>query len=599
MKKEYAINNFYQGGYSSLNKESIYSTGYSAPAHLLGASTKPDTANQIAQITSLLNQGIIPIEVGAIVPQAFETIPKQHFKEMNRMAKLTGAKLSLHAPLVEPSGIGQQGYDVTERLMAENQFKDVVEKAMDLNDKGGTSVTFHPLGQQMLPGREYIKTKDGKKLQRLAIINQETGQIGQAKEEYKFYPGENLDKGVLHNPIKDINTYNNSEWVNKLTNLESFKKHADEIIEESLPSLMPILSKKIKEGESLNLTPEQQASARKLEKADIFLHNVETSLNNLFHNAWKYSTDEESKKILKGLSENWAKKSEEELRSSKTSTELIVKKAQLLDDTILSLKQVRKPPRLFVPLDEYATEKAAETFANVAVHANEVAKKQGKNPVQINIENLFPGTTFGYAEQMDKLITTSRDKFVDKLKEKGFEQKQAEKKAQEIIGMTFDLGHLNLAKKYGYEDEDLRKEAEQIAKHVKHVHVTDNFGFADSHLAPGMGNVPTKILLEELEKQRVKDPTKIVEAGGVVQHFNQSPLTYALEGMNSNVYSEGVGPYWSQTIGLYQGYGGEMGTFLPNTHYETFGAGFSMLPRELGGAKPGAQGSRMSGRGME
>jgi len=38
---------------------------------------------------------------------------------------------------------------------------------------------------------------------------------------------------------------------------------------------------------------------------------------------------------------------------------------------------------------------------------------------------------------------------------------------------------------------------------------------------------------------------------------------------------------------------------LPQVNYETFGAGFSRLPAELGGQFPGAQGSRMSGRPME
>jgi len=38
---------------------------------------------------------------------------------------------------------------------------------------------------------------------------------------------------------------------------------------------------------------------------------------------------------------------------------------------------------------------------------------------------------------------------------------------------------------------------------------------------------------------------------------------------------------------------------LPQVNYETMGAGFSMLPSELGGQRGGARGNRMSGRGME
>jgi len=40
---------------------------------------------------------------------------------------------------------------------------------------------------------------------------------------------------------------------------------------------------------------------------------------------------------------------------------------------------------------------------------------------------------------------------------------------------------------------------------------------------------------------------------------------------------------------------------LPQISYETFGAGFSQLPAELGGSRQGnaGQGSRMSGKPME
>jgi sugar phosphate isomerase/epimerase len=71
-------------------------------------------------------------------------------------------------------------------------------------------------------------------------------------------------------------------------------------------------------------------------------------------------------------------------------------------------------------------------------------------------------------------------------------ESDAKKKAQEIIGVTFDLGHANINKKYGFTDKDIIKEAEALAKNVKHVHLADNFGYNDSHLPPGMGNVATR-----------------------------------------------------------------------------------------------------------
>jgi hypothetical protein len=65
------------------------------------------------------------------------------------------------------------------------------------------------------------------------------------------------------------------------------------------------------------------------------------------------------------------------------------------------------------------------------------------------------------------------------------------------------------------------------------------------------------------------------------------------------MYSTGPGPYWNQSIGLHQDYLGGYGQILPDINFQTFGAGFSQLPMELGGQRPGAQGSRMSGNPME
>ena len=153
-KGNYTINNIYQGGYSSLepNYGDIF-TGYHVSARELGAPTKPDTANQIQQVNMLLNQGIIPIEVGALSPEVFDQIPKQHFKEINRMAKLAGAEVSVHAPIIEASGITDQGWSESERQLAENQLKNVIDRTAPLNEKGKMSITIHGAGK--IPGAEY------------------------------------------------------------------------------------------------------------------------------------------------------------------------------------------------------------------------------------------------------------------------------------------------------------------------------------------------------------------------------------------------------------------------------------------------------------
>ena len=618
-KEDYTVSNIYQGGYSSLKPSygDVF-TGYHVAARELGAPTKPDTANQIQQVNQLLNQGIVPIEVGTIDPKVFDSIPKQHFKEINRMTKLTGAKISVHAPLIEPSGMGEQGWSETNRELAERQLNDVVEKSIEMDDKGGMPITIHSSG---LPGTEYQMTPEGKKIDKLIVVDQETGKPVQALEgERKFYPdmlelksgieekmqrGEitrqeiaqnkekyfeeiPLDKGKIYTPQQELKILNDSKWDNELTQLTFNKENADRIISENIMQIPENVLKETFENleKRKALNPIQQQAYGHLQNAKAYLKDTQQHLSGLFDKAYKYGTDEE-KKFLKEASKEFQNELPEGIN--------LAKESKALQGLMINLEQVN--PKLFVPVEEFAIDKSSQTFANVAFNA--LKKHKDKTP-KISIENMFPGMAFASGEGMNKLITESKQKFVEKAISEGYSNSEAKEQADKLIGMTLDVGHLNIAKKKGFKDKDLLKEVEQIAKHVKHIHLTDNFGYDDSHLPPGMGNVPFKEILEKLEKAgTLKGTRKIVEAGGFVQHFGTSPYPIALEAMGSPIYSMQMSPYWNQAIGLQQGYSSGYGQMLTKINYETFGAGFSQLPTELGGQAQGAEGGRISGRPME
>jgi hypothetical protein len=587
MAKEggYRISDIYEGGYSSFEPSygSLF-TGYRVAANELGAPTKPDTANQIQQVNQLLNQGIVPIEVGTLDPKVFEQIPRQHFKEINRIIKLSGGKVSVHAPLIEPSGIGEQGWSESNRQLAEKELKEVIEKSYELDPTGNIPVTIHSAG---IPGREYEMTKDGKKLQRLIVINQESGQMAPIDEEVKYYPHlENVRKGEVKNPMEEVRVLNASEWDRALSQLTFYKEGADKLISENAPIIQEI-SKEIGKGvEIRGLDTIQKEALGHWENAGIYLQNAHQNVSALFNKAWKFAASEEDKKIL----ENAAKSFKEISEQDKSN---IVVQSQAMQTLIRELRKVI--PQTFVPIEDFAMKNSSDTLSSVALHS---VKKFGENSPMISIENMYPGMAFAYGEEMENLIKETKSKFVQKAQKEGMSESHAKEYADKLIGMTLDVGHLNIAKKKGFKDEDLKKEVEQIAKYVKHVHLTDNFGFNDSHLPPGMGNVPFKQILETLEKKGFKG-RKIVEAGGFVQHFGTSPYLSVLEAMGSPLYAMNMGPYWNQAIGLQQGYLSGYGEMLPGINYQTFGAGFSQLPSELGGQQGGAQGTRMSGRPME
>ncbi|MEK7092728.1 MAG: TIM barrel protein, partial [Patescibacteria group bacterium] len=493
----------------------------------------------------------IPIEVGALQPEVFDQIPKQHFKEMNRMAKLAGAKISVHAPLVEPSGIGEQGWNESNRELAERQLKNVVEKSFELDPSGGMPITIHSSG---LPGKEYkmIHKKEGdegkREVEKIIIVDRETGKPSQIEEETMYYPVErtkegifpaNLEKRRFMSPEKRVENINHMQWDNAVSQLIFNKERADEILQQNRIQAGEENYYKIKTGQTNfnDLVPQEQQAVYHLQNADMYLQDTQTNVEALFHKAYKNSTPEQQE-VLKEISKEYA-------NALNKSGGRLTGQSQAMQGLLLNLKQIT--PQLFQPIEEFARGKSAETLGNVAFSAFQ--KFKDKAPT-LSIENMYPGMAFSSAEELKELVDASRKEFVNLAEKKGMSKTSAEKQAEKMIGVTLDVGHLNIARKKGFTDEDLRKEAEAIAKYVKHVHLTDNFGFSDSHLPPGMGNVPFKDILEELEKAGKGDVRKIVEAGGFVQHFGTSPYPVALEAMGSPIYSMEMAPYWNQAIGL-------------------------------------------------
>ena len=219
----------------------------------------------------------------------------------------------------------------------------------------------------------------------------------------------------------------------------------------------------------------------------------------------------------------------------------------------------------------------------------------------IAMENFFVNTPMSTAEELTKAVKETRRLLSKQLQEKaGIKDKtEADKEAEKLIGATWDVGHINNLRKAGYEGEELKKklveETKGIAEVVKHVHITDNFGFEDSHLPPGMGNVPISEILEELEKKwsqmreqglMTNDPRAIVEAGGFVAEIGQNPTLATLEFFGSPLYKLGPSPYfWGpQGPGIAHGYSPYRESYidLPQQHFNLYGSSFTTLPKSVG-----------------
>jgi len=581
--------------------------GYRISAGDIGASTGIQTANQLQDVTNFLNQGMKTVELSTIDPTMFEMIPKQHLKEIERLNKLTGTNVTIHSPQLDPAGVTERGWDEQNQKAVERQFENIVERSHELDPNGNIPVTIHA---SMMPGSQLIPEKEAEKMQILlpeekgkkevlgmmVAINQQTGELTGLKREKMYSPDK--PEGEVWNPQKRLKSINNTQWTNEITNLAFYKKEADEIIRTASPELQPLLDR-IERGEELS---EEELNRYKpylaqLEKGKLFLENVQASFRNLFEEAAKYpARDEKSrqvtKEILNDISKEWKKFAEQAKQKKMSEPEYILKQSRLLDDSLNKLRILGEgveAPQKFIPFEEFTKEKASETLSNVAV--NSYKKFGDKSPI-ISIENPPYGGALATGSELKELIEKTRKKFIDKLTKEGKSKSEAEKAAEKLIGATWDTSHISMIRKQGFGKEKLIEETKKIAPYVKHVHLNDNFGHTHSDLPPGMGTVPMKELLAELEKNAPK-AKKVFEGGQWFAQFKVPPHSYILEGLGSPVFSEGVSPYWNQ-LGVPGAYYTGHGPVNPQIHHSVYGAGFTTLPSELGGEMPGER-SRFSG----
>lgn len=212
--------------------------------------------------------------------------------------------------------------------------------------------------------------------------------------------------------------------------------------------------------------------------------------------------------------------------------------------------------------ETYAFREACDAYALSAMNARQHSdklQKEGKlkKPLTIAMENLFPENYGAHPDELIKLVHGSRERMVELLKQKGLAEEQARKEARQHITSTFDTGHLNMWRKY-WKGDDKKSMAENDAEFNKwtlqmvekmidkdilgHVHLDDNYGYHDDHLAPGEGNTPIKEIVELIKKKGYKGEM-IVEPGADyttdVSGFHSVMKTWRLFG--SPVYGAGSG----------------------------------------------------------
>ncbi len=225
----------------------------------------------------------------------------------------------------------------------------------------------------------------------------------------------------------------------------------------------------------------------------------------------------------------------------------------------------------------------ARLYAEAGLRALQKTKDPN-NPLFLAIENLFPERFGGHPQELKFVIDEARKWFVKFLTEKkvregvtkkGYDvykellaenpyynpnitKEEAQKLAEKHIKATLDTGHLNLWRQFWQIDpkKSLEENEEEFKRwylenfedlvkngYVGNVHLTDNYGFQDDHLAPGQGNTPIKEVVDILKKYGY-DKAITVEPGADastdISDFHG--LMKAWRHLGSPIYGLGLGP---------------------------------------------------------
>ncbi|MEK6894491.1 MAG: hypothetical protein AABX10_03440 [Nanoarchaeota archaeon] len=625
--------------------------------------TDPLTANQLKKVSDKINTGTQSIEVsglgltGAGPMKHLASIPKQHWKEIDRLRKLTGVDLTFHGPLVESTGFSRGNWSEDQRLEAEKQMKAAVELAQQMNsdspDKSknkGIVMTFH--SNNGLPEVERkVKVgvlKDGspdEKIVSMSVYNERTGEIGtlpftarqdhfEGKEETVT---DRLDKfneekwtGQIESVFVNSTRANNSiveafsegrkvgarmkEIGKDLGNIENVYKIYDKNYDEYKKAVQEV-EKELPGGtEALN------GIMANMQNANFFVNESYNQMKEIYNVAYVDAQrrireeDGEKKKAAEDALKKlvtYRNELKESFEGYKEKSDFVELKKKIEQGTkLLGEKNIR--PEIYRPLRDFAVDKSSDTFANVALHAWQNAKHHNFAPGIISIENPPAGMSgLTRAEEIAKLVEKSREKFVkNAVKEKLMSEKEATATAEKMIGATWDVGHINSIQKWGYNRKDVLGQAKKIAPYVKHMHIADNLGFEDAELPAGMGNVPIDEILNAEWGKNFRNAKKAIETGDWFSRqggmgMTKTPVTEAFSGLTAPVYAVGSmgdagASYWNSAIMNDGGYFGGLGPINPEIHHSIYGGGFSGLPAYSGGEIPGkASNSSFSGAPLE
>ncbi len=550
-------------------------------------------ARNIPEITSKIRAGASAMEIqfmgagrGSAQGETPGMFGKYHRQALRELSKVSDVTLTTHASVGIPglAGQDQQGnFSDEQRRMALDEVNRAIDFAGDT--ALGGSVVVHT-GEFQRPISEEPWAEQGEKFRGfeeepknavIKVVNNKTGQVlnqirknetvarpvwlKNEKDQYTDYEGNVVsrkDRVAKYDPDKDTLIIEQQSWEMLVKDAEEMTKEErdkkGEEFDEERDTVTP-------EEAFLKATTEGQAKVSKAWALQysgdlnglITEVNQRNSLKKQFEEQLKTVSGDKKFELQKSINaiENggpgapggYQRYSIKELRRKiEISRDMVTGQLQQESDQLKMGENV-------ISAKKYALKKSFNGYALSGMRAMEETKKKDlEKPLFITMENIFPESYGAHPQELKKLVLNSRKEMVNMLRGKGTSESEAKRLAETHIKATLDLGHMNLWRKYFKgSDKDFDKwmldQTEDLAKSkiIGNVHLADNFGYQDEHLAPGQGNTPIKEMVKILKKHDYKG-AYTVECGSSattdVSYFHGLMKTW--EYLGSPVYSMGA-----------------------------------------------------------
>src|SRR3989344_4429044 len=509
-------------------------------------------------------------------PESFGT---QEREDMRHLARINEVELSTHAaPDLGPlSGFDGRQFSKEQKEGSLQEVRRALDFAAE-TARGGAVVVHIGSRNGEFPraifeaDEQFLANPEERKRAPLNLVNEETGQVIQLPRTLKLpepvYSDPETKKNIVMEDGKIKYVYRDFEYYDEKAREEAkkegkdtydageyiykqFRKKEQELAHGESLRYMNIAQEgkkqhdalqkvydnfKIKLEDGSNVEAVRTFVREQLQQRGIF---PEKSIDREEFNTYLEKPEVFLQETIKQLENNY--KSHEEIAISRGR----------------DARQVEEEMKQVKPIQEYALGEIKDSLARAAIEAYRMEKSRGlEQPLFISPENWSPESYGSHPKEYREVIIQSREEMANRLMhQEGMNKQQAQKIAEDHIRGTFDVGHLNFWRKYFQPseaaksdpkkiDEEFRKwidkETEGLARDgvIGNVHLSDNFGYHDEHLAPGQGNAPIEKFAEKLEKYGYKGKY-IGEPGGQKEGFYHTAWTGALNTLRSPIYRVG------------------------------------------------------------